>query len=86
MSKNWIKRLKGMKKIAIALAAMMAALSFASCNKEAAPEKEAVPEEVQPVKPRIKFNITVGGGKRCKRNASHRDERQQHLPSCRRKL
>ena len=38
----------------------MAAFFFASCNKEEIPVTEAVPEEVQPAKPTIIFNITVG--------------------------
>ena len=48
-----------MKKIAIVFAAAMAAFFFASCNKEEVPVTEVVPEEVQPAKPTIIFDIIV---------------------------
>ena len=44
-----------MKKLAIAFTSIIAAFSVASCNKE------VVPEEVQPVKSDIIFNISVSG-------------------------
>ena len=52
--------MKEMKKTAILFVTVMAAFFFASCNKEVALETEVVPEDVQPVKPTVLFNITVG--------------------------